>query len=281
MGNKLPISEMLRAGKILRLRKNLRIMLTLLRCRVSRQMMYRLSFWTAFWVDLTYFLIQLVTFATIFRQIDVIGDWTMPHMAIFVGTFTMLDALYMCTYFFGVLAIPEKIRTGALDLYLTKPVSALFLLSVESMDFGSILLTIPGLMMVGWGVSELGLRLTVGMVAGYAALFVCMYLLMYCVMVVLRVAAFGLVRINAFNELENALVELSFRVPGVVYQGVWKLLLYVFLPYGLMATIPTQFLTGGMRPQHWLLTGAVLAGFWVAMTLLWKAGVRRYGSASS
>ncbi len=261
--------------------KKCRIMLTLFRCRVSRQMMYRLSFWTAFWVDLTYFLIQLITFATIFRQIDTIGDWTLPHMVIFVGTFTMLDALYMCTYFFGVLGIPEKIRTGALDLYLTKPVSALFLLSVESMDFGSILLILPGALMVGWGAGQLGLHLTFGMVAGYAVLFFCMFLLMYCVMVVLRVAAFWLVRINAFNELENALVEFSFRVPGVVYQGVWKLLLYVFLPYGLMATIPTQFLTGGMHPEHWLLTGAVLAGFWIGMSLLWRAGVRQYGSASS
>jgi ABC-2 type transport system permease protein len=261
--------------------KKIRILWTLLRCRVSRQMMYRLSFWTAFFVDLTYFLIQLATFATIFRQIDTIGGWTLPHMAIFVGTFTMLDALYMCTYFFGVLAIPEKIRTGALDLYLTKPVSALFLVSVENMDFGSILLTIPGLMMVGWGARELHLRVTIGMVAGYLALFAGMFLLMYCVMVVLRVPAFWLVRINAFNELENTLVEFSFRVPGVVYQGVWKLLLYILLPYGLMATIPTQFLTGGMRFEHWLLVAGVLAGFWVGMTLLWKMGVRRYGSASS
>ncbi len=263
------------------MKKKLRILYTLLRCRISRQMMYRLSFWTAFCVDLTYFLIQLLTFATIFSQIDTIGDWKLPHMAVFVGTFTILDALYMCTYFFGVIAIPEKIRTGALDLYLTKPVSALFLLSVESMDFGSILLTIPGLMMVAWGVRALGLRLTVGLAAGYAALFAGMFLLMYCVMVVLRVAAFWLVRINAFGELEGALVEFSFRVPGVVYQGVWKLLLYVLLPYGLMATIPTQFLTGGMHLQHWLLVGGVLAGFWVGMSLLWQAGLRRYGSASS
>jgi ABC-2 type transport system permease protein len=262
------------------LSKKARILLTLLRCRVSRQMMYRLSFWTAFWVDLTYFLIQLLTFGAIFLQVDTIGGWTLPHMVIFVGTFTMLDGLYMCTYFFGVLAIPDKIRTGALDLYLTKPASALFLLSVENMDFGSILVAIPGFMMVAWGVRELNLQITTGLVIGYMVLFACMFLLMYCVMVVLRVAAFWLVRINAFNEMESALVEYSFRVPGLVYQGIWKLILYVLLPYGLMATIPTQFLTGGMQLKHWLLVGAVLAGFWITMTALWEAGLLRYGSAS-
>ena len=80
-------------------------------------------------------------------------------MAIFVGTFTILDAVYMSTYFFGVIAIPERIRTGALDLYLTKPVSALFMLSVDSIDFGSIMLTVPGMLMVAWGVRELGIQI--------------------------------------------------------------------------------------------------------------------------
>lgn len=261
--------------------KKLRILWRLLRCRVSRQMIYRMSFWTAFFVDLTYFLIQLATFAAIFTQIETIGGWTLPHMAIFLGTFTMLDALYMCTYFFGVIGIPEKVRTGALDLYLTKPVSALFLLSVESLDFGSIMLTIPGFMMVAWGVRELGIAITPLLVLGYVVLFLAMFLLMYCVMVVIRSAAFRFVRTNAFNEFESALVEYAFRVPGIVYQGIWKLLLYVLLPYGLMATIPAQFLTGGMRLLHWVLVAGVLAGFWLLMQALWQAGLRRYGSASS
>jgi ABC-2 type transport system permease protein len=263
------------------MKKNFRILLTLLRCRISRQMMYRLSFWTAFWVDLTVFFIQFLTFSAIFSQIDSIGGWTLPHMVIFLGTFTMLDALYMCTYFFGVIAIPEKIRTGGLDLYLTKPVNALFLLSVESMDFGSILLIFPGLGMVAWGVRALGIRVTLPLIGGYLLLFFLMLLLMYCVMVILRTPAFWLVRTNAFSELENALVEYSFRVPGVVFRGVWKVLLYGILPYGLMATLPTQFLTNSMPSGYGWLAGGIFVFFWLLMTLLWKRGLRRYGSASS
>jgi len=261
--------------------KSWRILWTLIRCRVSRQMVYRLSFWTAFWVDLLIFVMQLITFSAIFSQVPAIGGWTLAHMAIFLGTFTMLDATYMGTYFFGVLAIPEKIRTGGLDLYLTKPVNPLFLLTVEGVDFGSIMLTVPGFLMVAWGVQRLAIHLTVGLVAGYALLFAMMYLLMYAVMVALRVAAFWLVRTNAFSELENSLVEFSFRIPGVVYQGAWKVLFYVLVPYGLMATLPTQYLTGGMRWYHWALAGGVLAAFWAGMSLLWRAGLRRYGSASS
>ena len=263
------------------MRKRFRILLTLLRTRISRQMIYRASFWTAFWVDLLVFAIQLLTFGAIFRNIDTIGGWALPHMAIFMGTFTMLDALYMSTYFFGVLTIPDKIRSGALDLYLTKPVDTLFLLSVERMDFGSVLLTVPGALMVAWGMRQLGIALTPGLLGGYLAIFAIMYLLMYCLMIVLRVPAFWLLRTDAFNELENALVDFSYRIPGVAFRGVWKALLYVALPYGLMATFPTQFMTGTLHLRHWLLAGGVLAGFWVLMTLLWRSGVKHYGSASS
>ncbi len=262
-------------------RRYWRILATLFRCRVSGKMIYRASFWTAFWVDLLLFVLLLITFSAVYAQVGEIGGWTLPHMAVFLGTFTILDAVYMSTYFFGVTEIPDRIRTGALDLYLTKPVSALFLVSVDRLDFGSILLTVPGMMMVAWGIRELGLRLTLGAVVGYVFLLLVMYLLMYCLMIVLRVPAFWLVRITAFSELENSLVEFSFRLPGVFFRGIWKFLLYVVLPYGIMATLPTEYLTGGMRPAHWLLVAGVSIGFWVVAVSLWRAGVRRYGSASS
>lgn len=220
-------------------------------------------------------------FSIIYSQVGTFGGWTLAHMVIFVGTFTILDAVYMSTYFFGVINIPERIRSGSLDLYLVKPASTLFMVSVDNLDLGSILLTVPGILMVAWGVRDLGIRLTFGAVAGYILLLVVMYFLMYCLMVILRVPAFWLVRINTFQEFENSLVEFSFRIPGVVYRGVWKLLLYVVLPYGLMATIPAQFITGGMHLRHWLLVGGVAAGFWAITILLWRQGLRHYGSASS
>lgn len=76
-------------------------------------------------------------------------------------------------------------------------------------------------------------------------------------------------------------VNFSFRIPGVVFRGMWKLLFFVFLPYGLMATIPTQFLTDVMDGRYWVLTLAVSAAFWSLCILMWKRGLRRYTSASS
>jgi ABC-2 type transport system permease protein len=257
------------------------VLKVVLTSRISRQMMYRFSFWTAAFVDGSLFLIQLLTFNAIFSQVESIGGWQRGHMAIFVGTFTILDAFYMGTYFFGVLNLPEFIRNGQLDLYLVKPVNPLFLISTESMDLGSIILSIPGMGMVMWGAAQLQLPLNPLWILGYIGMLLLMYVLMYCLMVLMRIPAFWLVKLTVFSNLENAMVEFSYRVPGVMFKGIWKFILYILLPYGLMATLPTQILAGESRWTAWLLAGGVLAGFWYLMDRLWHQGLRQYNSASS
>ena len=187
----------------------------------------------------------------------------------------------MGTYFFGVLSLPDKIRTGQLDLYLTKPTNALFLLSFEQMDFGSIILTIPGILIVVWGAVRLPSPVTFWMVLGYILFLTIMYILMFFLMVLVRIPAFWFTRLTVFDHLEGALVEFSYRVPGVLYKGVWKFILYILLPYGLMATLPTQMLAGEVRWMHWVLVCGVLAIFWLLTEVVWRFGLSRYNSASS
>ena len=39
------------------------------------------------------------------------------EMVVYIGTFSLLNAINMVIYFFGVNEIPQKIRSGGLDLY--------------------------------------------------------------------------------------------------------------------------------------------------------------------
>ncbi|MCX7774060.1 MAG: ABC transporter permease, partial [Clostridia bacterium] len=118
---------------------------TLFKFRLSNQMVYRASFWTAFFVDVSMFLIQIAVFSALFLNVDNINGWNRYQMIFFVGTFTILDALNMCLFFFGVISIPWKIREGKLDIYMTKPINTLFWVSFENMDIGSGFILIPGL----------------------------------------------------------------------------------------------------------------------------------------
>ncbi len=244
-------------------------------------MMFSVNFWSSFIVDVSVFLIQITVFSAIFSQVGSINGWNRYQMIFFVGTFTILDSLYMCFYFFGVLGLPEMIRTGKLDIYITKPVNTLFFISFEKIDPGAILLTIPGIMMLFYSAKNLGLDAGLLNIIIYIFLLILMLILMFDIMVILRTLAFRFIRTDTLQDIENELVVFSFRIPGVVFRGISKLIFYVILPYGLMATIPAQYFTGSLDWKHWVLTLSVCAGFSVLCRIAWRFGLSRYGSASS
>ncbi|MFR2646192.1 MAG: ABC-2 family transporter protein, partial [Blautia coccoides] len=101
------------------MRENIRLIKVLIKLRLERVMMFRLGFFGPFFVDGSLFVIQLLVFQAIYSNVDRIGNWKQGDMILFIGTFSLINALNMSIYFFGVNSIPEKIRTGEIDLYLT------------------------------------------------------------------------------------------------------------------------------------------------------------------
>lgn len=263
------------------MKRNLKLILTLAKLRLSHLMVFRLSFFGAFFVDGSLFAIQLLMFDVLYGQIESIGGWQRGEMTIFIGTFSLVNALNMCTFFFGLITIPEKIRLGTLDHYITKPASPLLRLSFEQMNPGSLPLIAMSLIIILRGVSQLSAPPAYLAVIGYIVLVLLMTLLWYDMMLLLRTVPFFVLSIATVHRLEESLIELSMKVPGVVFEGVWKILFQVVLPYGLMATLPTQMLTGTLSFPG-LLWGCGVAILFTFFTFrLWRFGLTRYKSASS
>jgi ABC-2 type transport system permease protein len=77
------------------------------------------------------------------------------------------------------------------------------------------------------------------------------------------------------------MIGFSMKVPGIVFKGIAKIVLYVILPYALIATLPTQFFTSSFGIGMWLLAIGVVSAFILIAFAMWKWGLKRYGSASS
>jgi ABC-2 type transport system permease protein len=227
------------------------------------------------------FLIQLAVFSALFLNVESINGWNKYQMIFFVGTFNLVDSTNMFLFFFGVISIPLKIREGKLDIYLTKPINTLFWMSLENIDISSCMLFVPGSIMLGYAAAKLGIKLTLGNISGYFLLLALMLLLLYNLMLILRTLSFWFIKTDALHSLEGELIGFCFRVPGIVYTGIAKLVLYVLLPYALLATIPTQFFTGILSGGQWLLVILVTLGFTILAQTLWRLGLKNYTSASS
>jgi ABC-2 type transport system permease protein len=202
-------------------------------------------------------------------------------MLIFVGTFSMINAINMVVYFFGVLSIPGKIREGTLDLYITKPGSALLRLTFESVNPGSLPLILLSAGIIAWGVSVQGIVVTVPLALCYAGMVLLKTLLYYDMEVILRTIPFVVSSAQSIERLEGDLLELNFKIPGGVYKGFFKILFYFLMPYGIMATVPTQLLSGALSPAGLVHALAAVLCFTGFALWFWRFGLRHYKSASS
>ena len=89
---------------------NIRFIWLLFKVKLQRQMMYPISFFGVTLVDGSLFLLWLLMFETIYSQVDSIGGWSRGQTIIFLGTFSLLNAINATIYFFGVLGIPKKFK---------------------------------------------------------------------------------------------------------------------------------------------------------------------------
>ena len=244
-------------------------------------MVWRFSFFGAFFADGTLFLVQLLTFQVIYSQVDAIGDWSRGQMIIFIGTFSMINGLNMLIYFFGLIGIPDKIKNGDLDQYLTKPVNTLLRLTFENVNPGSFPLVIMSILIIAYGVQTTGIEVSFFLGLGYAGLVLLMTLLWYDMEVILRTIPFLVISANGIMQLEGHLIEMNFKVPGILFRGAFKIIFYFIVPYGIMSTIPTQLLSGALTMSG-LVQALCVVVFFTAFTFwFWIFGLRHYKSASS
>lgn len=263
------------------MKKNIRFMLILLKMKFSRMMAFRFDFFGGFFVDSTLFILQLLMFEAIYANVDTIGDFRRGDMIIFIGTFSLINAVNMTVFFFGTYDIPRKIRDGELDYYITKPVNPLFRMTFENVNPGSFPLIIASGFIIAYGVSVLNLEISAMKIFLYIIWILLMTLLWYDLLIILRTVSFFTLSSSAMEQLEENLLSLNMKIPGTAYKGIFRVMFYFILPYGIMATFPTQFLTGTLSWQGMVYGVVLVLCFTLFMLWFWKAGLRNYKSASS
>lgn len=253
----------------------------LIKLRLSHIMTFRLGFFGPFFINTSYFLVQLFAFEAIYGHVDNIRGWGHGEILIFIGTFSLIDSINMVICFFGVISIPEKIQTGELDLYLTKPVNPLLRITFEKVDPGAIPLLLFSACIIGYGVRESGMSLSYTKVIGYFAMVLLMTILFYDMELLLRCFAFFVFSVNNLMKIENTAIDLCMKIPGIAFYGIYKFIFYCILPYGVIATLPTQVLIGALSAKGLMFVVIIVCIFTFIAFSFWTYGVRRYESASS
>jgi ABC-2 type transport system permease protein len=251
-----------------------------LRTSVVQAMAYRANFFIEGFMSIVWIGIVLLPLLVLFDQRETVAGWDRPSALIVMAYFMAVKAVMEGWVSPSLVGLVEKIRTGAFDYVLLKPVDAQFMVSSSKYEpwnvfdlLGAIGLAIYAFVERGHGPSagEIGLGLL---------LFVAGVLAMYSLWVVCAAASFWVVRLDNLVYLLNAVFDTA-RWPIHVLRGAWRFVFTFVIPVAVMTTFPAMALLGTLDTDTALAVIAGAACMLLVSRLVWVAAIRNYTSASS
>lgn len=253
----------------------LRLYLCYFKLNLIKHLNYRVNFLIGLLINLSGSLALFYFYDIVFEKLGTLGSWDKSHAMLLVGSFIIVESLYVGISFHSLSFLPQLIVKGELDRYLIRPISIRLSLAVQEIDYGNIL---NGLLGVGLIVYYSSLRvISIAMILKFFTAIALGFFFLSNVLFFLMSLAFWLGRVDELRDMLAWIIELGSK-PALVYPTVLKKVFYWVIPFFLIANVPTEFLTG---ERHSIIPfiGAVIPCL-LLNQIVWKRGLKKYASAS-
>lgn len=263
------------------IKKYLNIYRVLFRNSLMSQMEYRFNFIVGSIVQLAFMLVK-ATYAIVIQSVGIpIAGISPDEMLIFIGTYSALSGVYMTFYYMNFINISHLVRTGELDMMITKPVSTQFMASLGRVYVGYALVSVPiGGVMIVYGWLRAGIPADFVHIASYLSLTALGMLLAYFLFLIPAVLTFWLVSGDGMFRIMDMLWDFN-NMPMIIYNEAIQFIGLFLLPIFAVTNLGSLAALDRMTPTLWI--WAILAPLIVAaiQRTLWKKAMRHYSSASS
>jgi ABC-2 type transport system permease protein len=246
-----------------------------------REMSFKLNFLLWIAVEMLWFFAQLIFIEVLYGQVDSIAGWSKYQVVALVGAHQIVAQLFQAFFYVNVANLPELVRTGRLDIFLTLPVDAQFAISTRQFSLDCLLNAFVGVGIVTFALIKLSLVPTIAQLALCAGAIVLGIAVHYAVMFTLACISFWSVRASFVHGYFS--LFMIGRYPQAVFHGVFRFIFTWLLPVMWVANVPAMILT---RPIESPWPGLLSLGVGTVLVLggsraLWLYALRRYSSASS
>jgi ABC-2 type transport system permease protein len=258
----------------------LRLVVVQLRISSAAAMAYRSDFLIEGLMAIAWMGLTLLPLIVLYDGRKSVAGWTAPDALIVMAYFMAARAVLEGVVSPSLVDLVERIRSGAFDYVLLKPVDAQALISASRFEPWKIFDLLGAIALVVYAFVRRGTAPTPGDVALGTALFATGILAMYSIWILCAAASFWVVRLDNLTYLLGAIFDVG-RWPVQVFQGLWRLVFTFVIPVAVMTTFPAMALLGRLDAPTALGTAGGALALLVISRLFWRRAIRSYTSASS
>lgn len=248
----------------------------------QHELAYRANFWISLLHSTLNFGTGLLGVIVLFGQVESVRGWQFAQTLAVLGvylTVSALRSLFISPSLDSLAGMGGEIWRGEFDFTLLRPVNTQFMASVRHWRLFALVDLLLGGIVLGAAAARLALPMTPAHALGFLLTLLISGLLLYAILLAFASLTFwnpGFL----FGWVFDGLFQMA-RYPVGLYPGALRLALTWIVPVGVITTVPARALSGDLPPA--LLAGSL--AFALAATLgasaLFRAGLRRYASASS
>lgn len=248
---------------------------------VIKLMIYRTNFFLGLGVEIAFLLTKLLYVLVVFNAGMTIKGFTPNDILLYSGTFIIMSGIHVSLFFFNFSKIQEYIREGTLDIFITKPISLQFMVTLRNVDIATAIPNlIVGVICVVLGWHKAGITVNAINLFGYIGFLFTGVIMAYCVTLIPELLCFWTIKGGAVHEFADSLWNLN-NMPMTIYKKWMQSIGTFIFPIFLVSNYSFLFVAGKLdfRAIIWGMAAPVLCI--VVVRLVWKIAIRNYTSASS
>ena len=258
----------------------LRLLALQFRISAASAMAYRANFLIEGAMSLAWMALTLLPLIVVFGSRDKVAGWDRPSALVVMAYFMAVHAVLEGTISPSLVDLVERIRTGAFDYVLLKPVDAQAMVSASRYEPWKVFDLLAAIALAIYAFAERGVPPSALDLVFGIALLACGVLATYALWILCAAASFWVVRLDNLMFLLAAIFDTA-RWPVQVFPGIWRFVFTFVVPVAIMTTYPAKALLGTLDARAAFATIGGCVALLIVSRMVWRTAIRSYTSASS
>jgi len=248
---------------------------------IIAEMEFRTNFFMGVAVECSWLVSKLIYAFVFYNTGATVSGYSPDAILIFIGMHTVMTGVLISFFWPNFSRLTQYVREGTLDLFITKPISLQFMVTLRYFNFGTLLPNVVGgAAMIAVGLYRLDMPPSLYDFGAFILFVALATIVTYALFLLPNLLSFKIVDMGPINQIIGQAQEVN-NVPMIVYSKWVQLAGLYLLPIFTISNAFPLFILGRMDSAFlvWIIASPII--LLILIRLLWRSSIAQYASASS